>query len=39
MTAAIFGTPVSSIEYALITCCGSDEMETAMRRWLPSHLE
>jgi hypothetical protein len=36
---AIFGLPSSSIEYALITCRGSDEMKTVMRRWLPSRLE
>jgi hypothetical protein len=24
-----FGTPVSSVEYALITCCGGEEMKAA----------
>ena len=35
----IFVIPVSSIGYALITCCGEDEMKTRMKRRLLSRLE
>jgi hypothetical protein len=35
----IFDTPVSSVGYALITCCGEDEMKTRMKRRLPSRPE